>query len=46
MLGMLNKYAGLLLQDLRDLVVQQGGSKGLIPMVLEGRDKGTWCEAY
>jgi hypothetical protein len=43
--GMLIKYAGLLLQDLRGLVVQQGGSKALIPMVLDGRDKGTRCAA-
>jgi hypothetical protein len=40
---MLIKYAGLLLQDLRGLVVQQGGSKALIPLVLEGRYKGAYC---
>jgi hypothetical protein len=40
---MLIKYAGLLLQDLRGLVVQQGGSKVLIPMELDGIDKGTRC---
>ena len=34
--GMLIKYARLLLQDLRGLVVQQGGSKALIPMALDG----------
>jgi hypothetical protein len=41
-----DKYAGLLLQDLRGLVVQQGGSWQLsaIPMALDGTDKGTWCE--
>jgi len=38
---MLIKYAVLLLQDLRGLVVQQGGSKALIPMALESTDKGT-----
>jgi hypothetical protein len=42
---MLIKYAGLLLQDLRGLVVQQGGSKALIPMALDGTDKGTRCAA-
>jgi hypothetical protein len=39
--GMLIKYAGLLLQDLRGLVMQQGGSKALIPMALDGMDNGT-----
>ncbi len=43
--GMLIKYAGLLLQDLRGLLVQQGGSKALIPMALDDRGKGTWCVA-
>jgi hypothetical protein len=42
---MLNKYAGLLLQDLRGLVVQQGGNKVLFPMALDGTDKRTWCGA-
>jgi hypothetical protein len=42
---LLIKYAGLLLQDLRGLVVQQGGSKALIPMALDGTDKGTRCAA-
>jgi len=31
--------------DLRGLVVQQGGSKALIPLALEGTDKGTRCAA-
>eukprot|EP00090_Calanus_glacialis_P004732 TRINITY_DN13559_c0_g1_i1.p1 TRINITY_DN13559_c0_g1~~TRINITY_DN13559_c0_g1_i1.p1 ORF type:complete len:1002 (-),score=408.50 TRINITY_DN13559_c0_g1_i1:92-3097(-) len=31
--------------ELRGLVVQQGGSKALIPMALEGTDKGTRCAA-
>ena len=25
--------------------MQQGGSKALIPLALEGTDKGTWCAA-
>ncbi len=41
--GMLIKYAGLLLHDLKGLVVQQGGSKALIPMALDATDKGTRC---
>ncbi len=45
MRGMLIKYAGLLLQDLRGLVMQQGGSKALIPMAVDGKDKGTLCGA-
>jgi hypothetical protein len=35
---MLIKYASLLLQDLRGLVVQQDGSKALILMALDGMD--------
>jgi len=31
--------------ELRGLVVQQGGSKALIPLALEGTDKGTRCAA-
>jgi len=31
--------------ELRGLVVQQGGSKSLIPLALEGTDKGTRCAA-
>ena len=31
--------------ELRGLVVQQGGSKALIPMALEGTDKSTRCAA-
>lgn len=31
--------------DLRGLVVQQGGIKALIPLALEGTDKGTRCAA-
>jgi hypothetical protein len=38
---MLIKYAGLLLQDLRGLLLQLGGSKALIPMALDDTDKGT-----
>jgi hypothetical protein len=41
--GMLIKNVGFLLQDLRGLVVQQVASKALIPMALDGTDKGTWC---
>jgi hypothetical protein len=37
---MLVKYSVLLLQDLRGLLLQQGGSKALIPMALDGTDKG------
>ncbi len=44
MRGMLIKYACLLLQDLRGLVVQQGGSKELIPMALDGTGNGSLCE--
>ncbi len=32
-------------QELRGLVVQQGGSKALIPMALDGTDKGKRCAA-
>jgi hypothetical protein len=42
---MLIKYTSLLLQDLRGLVVQQGGSKALIPMVLDGTDREMLCGA-
>ena len=31
--------------ELRRLVVQQGGSKALIPLALDGTDKGTRCAA-
>jgi len=31
--------------ELRGLVVQQGGSKALIPLALDGTDKGTRCAA-
>lgn len=31
--------------ELRGLVVQQGGSKALIPLALEGTDRGTRCAA-
>lgn len=31
--------------ELKGLVVQQGGSKALIPLALEGTDKGTRCAA-
>jgi len=31
--------------ELRGMVVQQGGSKALIPLALEGTDKGTRCAA-
>ncbi len=37
--GMLIKYTGFLLQDLRGLVEQQDGSKALIPLALDGTDK-------
>ncbi len=42
---LLIKYAGLLLQDLRGLLVQQDGSKALLPMALDGTDKGMQCAA-
>ena len=38
-------YVILCVQELRGLVVQQGGSKALIPLALEGTDKGKRCAA-